>query len=188
MQREGMNEVEQVQGWFIRRIERFLRANGKRLIGWDEILDGGLPPDATVMSWRGIIGGIEASRRGHDVIMTPTSHLYFDYYQSQEQGSEPFAIGGHLPLDTVYTYEPVPEQLRTRDAARIIGAQGNVWTEYMKSAEHIEYMVLPRMLALAEIVWSPAEAKDFDEFVERIGWHLARLDALGVTYRPLDRR
>jgi hexosaminidase len=188
MQREGMNEVEQVQGWFIRRIERFLRANGKRLIGWDEILDGGLPPDATVMSWRGIIGGIEASRRGHDVIMTPTSHLYFDYYQSQEQGSEPFAIGGYLPLDTVYAYEPVPEQLRARDAARIIGAQANVWTEYMKSAEHIEYMVLPRMLALAEIVWSPAEAKDFDGFVERIGWHLARLDALGVAYRPLDPR
>ena len=186
MVREGYNDVEQVQGYFIRRIERFLNANGKRLIGWDEILEGGLPPNATVMSWRGNLGGIEASRRGHDVVMTPYSHLYFDYYQSENQDAEPFAIGGFLPLDTVYSYEPVPRQLRDRDKARIIGAQANVWTEYMKTEEHVEYMLLPRMLALSEVVWSPAEAKDYQSFLERIDWHLARFDAMGVNYRPLD--
>ena len=186
MVREGFNDVEQVQGYFIRRIERFLNANGKRLIGWDEILEGGLPPNATVMSWRGTIGGIEASRRGHDVVMTPYSHLYFDYYQSEDQDAEPFAIGGFLPLDTVYSYEPVPPQLRDRDKERIIGAQANVWTEYMKTGDHVEYMLMPRMLALSEVVWSAAEAKDYENFLERIEWHLARLDALGVNYRPLD--
>lgn len=188
MQREGLTEVEQVQGWFIRRIERFLNANGKRLIGWDEILEGGIAPNATVMSWRGTLGGIEASRRGHDVIMTPYSHLYLDYYQSEDRESEPFAIGGFLPLDTVYAYEPVPRQLRADDAEHIIGAQANVWTEYMKTPEHIEYMLLPRMLAVSEVVWSPAEAKDYDDFLGRLEWHFQRFDALGVNYRPLDPR
>jgi hexosaminidase len=186
MVQEGFNDVEQVQGYFIRRIERFLNEHGKRLIGWDEIIEGGLPPNATVMSWRGTVGGIEASRRGHDVVMTPYSHLYLDYYQSEDQENEPFAIGGFLPLDTVYSYEPVPSQLRERDKTKIIGAQANVWTEYMKTGEHVEYMLLPRMLALAEVVWSPAEAKDFESFLERIKWHLARFDALGVNYRPLE--
>ena len=186
MQREGLKEVEEVQGWFIARIGRFLSANGKRLIGWDEILEGGIPPDATVMSWRGVLGGIEASRRGHEVVMTPYSHLYLDYYQSQDQEGEPFAIGGFLPLDTVYSYEPVPEQLRAGDAARIIGAQANVWTEYMKTPDHVEYMLLPRMLALSEVVWGTKENRDFDGFVERLPWHFARFDALGVNYRPLD--
>ena len=142
MVREGFNDVEQVQGYFIRRIEKFLNEQGKRLIGWDEIIEGGLPPNATVMSWRGTIGGIAASRRGHDVVMTPYSHLYLDYYQSADQENEPFAIGGFLPLDTVYSYEPVPSQLRERDKTRIIGAQANVWTEYMKTGEHVEYLSL----------------------------------------------
>ena len=186
MVREGFNDVEQVQGYFIRRIDKFLNEHGKRLIGWDEIIEGGLPPNATVMSWRGTIGGIEASRRGHDVVMTPYSHLYLDYYQSADQENEPFAIGGFLPLDTVYSYEPVPSQLRERDKNRIIGAQANVWTEYMKTGEHVEYMLLPRMLALAEVVWSPAEAKDFTSFLKRIEWHLDRFDALGVNYREPD--
>lgn len=186
MQREGYNDVAQVQSYFIRRIERFLNANGKRLIGWDEILDGGIAPDATVMSWRGTIGGIAASRQGHDVIMTPYSHLYFDYYQSEDRENEPFAIGGYLPLDTVYSYEPVPPQLRAEDAAHIIGAQANVWTEYMKTAEHIEYMLFPRLFALSEITWSDAELKDFGDFRRRIEWHVARLEALGVAFRPLD--
>ena len=186
MVREGFNDVEQVQGYFIRRIDKFLNEHGKRLIGWDEIIEGGLPPNATVMSWRGTIGGIEASRRGHDVVMTPYSHLYLDYYQSADQENEPFAIGGFLPLDTVYSYEPVPSQLRERDKNRIIGAQANVWTEYMKTGEHVEYMLLPRMLALAEVVWSPAETKDFRSFLKRIEWHLDRFDALGVNYREPD--
>jgi hexosaminidase len=188
MQREGMTEVAQVQSWFVRRIERFLNSKGKRLIGWDEILEGGVAPDATIMSWRGTIGGIAASRQGHDVIMTPYSHLYLDYYQSQDQESEPFAIGGFLPLDTVYSYEPVPEQLRAEDAAHIIGAQANVWTEYMPTPEHVEYMLLPRMLAVSEVVWSPKTSKDFEDFIGRLPWHLRRFDALGVNYRPLDPR
>lgn len=186
MVEEGFREVEQVQGYFIRRIERLLNERGKRLIGWDEILEGGLAPNATVMSWRGTIGGIEASRMGHDVVMTPYSHLYFDYYQSEDQENEPFAIGGFLPLDTVYSYEPIPGPLRERDAERIIGAQANVWTEYMKTPEHVEYMLLPRMLALSEVVWTPREQKEYEDFLQRLEWHLARFDALGVTYRPLD--
>lgn len=186
MQREGFVEEAQVQSWFIRRIERFLSDNGRRLIGWDEILEGGLAPNATVMSWRGTIGGIEAARMGHDVVMTPYSHLYFDYYQSQDTAAEPFAIGGFLPLDTVYSYDPVPHQLREGDAAHIIGVQANVWTEYMKTPEHVEYMLLPRMFALSEVAWSPLETKDFEGFTARLDWHLARLDALGINYRPLD--
>jgi len=186
MQREGLVDEHAVQSWFIRRIERFLNDNGKRMIGWDEILEGGLAPDATVMSWRGTIGGIEASRMGHDVIMTPYSHLYLDYYQSEDQENEPFAIGGFLPLDTVYSYEPVPEQLRAADAAHIIGVQANVWTEYMKTGEHVEYMLFPRMFALSEIAWSPKEAKNYESFLARIWWHFERFDATGVNYRPLD--
>lgn len=186
MRDEGLREVEQVQGYFIRRIERFLSARGKRLIGWDEILEGGLPPNATVMSWRGTLGGIEASRMGHEVVMSPYSHLYFDYYQSEDRENEPFAIGGFLPLDTVYGYEPIPGPLRERDADRIIGAQANVWTEYMKTPDHVEYMLLPRMLALSEVVWTPREQKDYRDFLERVEWHLDRFDALGVNYRPLD--
>lgn len=187
MFREGMHEVEQVQGWFLRRIARHLAEHGKRMIGWDEILEGGLPSDATVMSWRGTLGGIEASRMGHDVVMTPYSHLYFDYYQSEDRDDEPFAIGGFIPLDTVYAFEPIPGPLRQRDAARIIGAQANVWTEYMTTAEHVEYMLLPRMLALSEVVWSPKEARDYGSFLDRLDWHLARFDTLGVSYRAPDR-
>lgn len=186
MQREGLVDEHAVQSWFIRRIERFLNDNGKRMIGWDEILEGGLAPNATVMSWRGTIGGIEASRMGHDVVMTPYSHLYLDYYQSEDQENEPFAIGGFLPLDTVYSYEPVPEQLRAADAAHIIGVQANVWTEYMKTGEHVEYMLFPRMFALSEIAWSPKESKNYEDFLRRLSWHFDRLDALGVNYRPLD--
>jgi hexosaminidase len=124
---------------------------------------------------------------GHDVVMTPYSNLYLDYYQSEDQENEPPSIGGFLPLDTVYAYEPVPEQLRDADAAHIIGAQANVWTEYMRTPEHVEYMVFPRMFALSEVVWSPREGKDFRGFVKRLEWHFERLDALGVNYRPLDR-
>ena len=186
-EREGLADEHEVQSWFIQRIERFLNASGRRLIGWDEILDGGLAPDATVMSWRGTVGGIEAARQGHDVVMTPYSHLYLDFYQTQDQEGEPLAIGGFLPLDTVYSYEPVPEELTPAEAAHILGAQANVWTEYMKTEEHVEYMVFPRMFALSEVVWSPSDRKDFDRFVARLDWHFDRLEALGVNYRPLTR-
>lgn len=186
MEREGLDDEMAMQSWFIRRIERFLNANGKRLIGWDEILEGGIAPNATVMSWRGTVGGIEAAREGHDVVMTPYSHLYFDYYQSEEQDAEPFAIGGFLPLDTVYSYEPVPDELTPAEAAHILGAQANVWTEYMKTADHVEYMVFPRMLALSEVVWSARDRKDYGSFTNRLAWHFDRLEAMGVRFRPLD--
>ncbi len=186
-EREGLADEDEVQSWFIRRIERFLNANGRRLIGWDEILDGGLAPNATVMSWRGTVGGVEAARQGHDVVMTPNSHLYFDYYQSEDQESEPFAIGGFLPLDTVYAYEPVPEELTPAEATHVLGAQANVWTEYMKTWDHVEYMVFPRLFALSEVVWSARARRDFGHFTARLDWHLDRLDALGANYRPLDR-
>ncbi len=187
MEREGLADENEVQSWFIRRIERFLNANGRRLIGWDEILEGGLAPDSPVMSYRGTIGGIEAARQGHDVVMTPYSHLYFDFYQTEDQDSEPLAIGGFLPLDTVYSYEPVPEELTPTEARHILGAQANVWTEYMTTEAYVEYMVFPRMLAFSEVVWSPSESRDFGGFIERLDWHFDRLDALGVNYRPLDR-
>ena len=186
MEREGLVDENEVQSWFIRRIERFLTANGRRLIGWDEILEGGLAPNATVMSYRGTIGGIEAARQGHDVVMTPYSHLYFDFYQTGDQESGPLAIGGFLPLDTVYSYEPVPAELTSTEARHILGAQANVWTEYMTTDAYVEYMVFPRMLALSEVVWSPRDSRDFDGFVERLDWHFDRLEALGVNYRPLD--
>jgi hexosaminidase len=185
MRREGLADEEELQSWFIRRIERFLAGHGRRLIGWDEILEGGLAPDATVMSWRGMEGGIEAARQGHDVIMTPTSHAYFDYYQGP-RASEPLAIGGFTPLDKVYGFEPLPPELTAEEAKHVLGAQGNVWTEYMKTSDHVEYMLLPRMLALAEVLWSPRDARDYDGFLRRTARQLERLDALGVRYRPLD--
>ncbi len=130
IRREGLADEEELQSWFIRRIEGFLNANGRRLVGWDEILEGGLAPDATVMSWRGEAGGIQAAREGHDVIMTPNSHLYLDYYQG-DTSQEPLAIGGFTPLEKVYAYEPVPADLTSAEAPHVLGAQGNVWTEYM---------------------------------------------------------
>lgn len=187
MFRQGLADEKAVQAWFIRRIGAVLADRDKQVIGWDEILQArSLPPNATIMSWRGTLGGIEASRRRHDVIMTPYSHLYFDYYQSEDREGEPLAIGGFVPLDTVYAYEPIPGPLRDRNARHIIGAQANVWTEYMKTPDHVEYMLLPRMLALSEVVWTPREAKDFEAFRRRLPWHLARFDALGVRYRPLE--
>ena len=140
------------------------------------------------MSWRGTEGGVQAARQGHDVVMTPTSHLYFDYYQSEQRDEEPLAIGGFLSLEQVYAYEPVPPELTDDEARHVLGAQGNVWTEYMKTEQYVEYMVFPRLFALAEVGWSPTAAKDLDGFLERLRWHLERLEALGVDYRPLDGR
>jgi hexosaminidase len=135
------------------------------------------------MSWRGVSGGIAAAQQGHDVIMTPTSHAYFDYAQG-EPGLEPFSIGGNLPLERVYSFEPVPAVLTPEQATHILGAQGNVWTEYMKTPDRVEWMVFPRMLAMAEVTWSPASARDWDGFVARLPYALSALDRLGVNYRP----
>jgi hexosaminidase len=183
IRREGLADEFELQSWFIQRIESFLLQNGRRLIGWDEILEGGLAPQATVMSWRGVNGGIEAARQGHDVVMTPTSHMYFDYYQGRNREGEPLAIGGYLPLELVYSYEPVPDELTAEEGRRVLGAQGNVWTEYIKTPEHVDYMAYPRALALAELTWSPREARDWTDFSGRLPAGLARLGALGVNYR-----
>ncbi len=185
MEREGLADTDELQSWFIRRIARFLAGRGRRLIGWDEILEGGLAPDATVMSWRGVHGGIEAARQGHDVVMTPGSHLYFDHYQGDPE-SEPLAIGGFSPLEHVYSFEPVPPELTPEEGGRVLGAQANVWTEYIRTEDHLEYMVFPRMLALSEVVWSPEGERSFADFAGRLPWHLDRLDTEGIRYRIPD--
>jgi len=185
IRREGLADEHELQSYFIRRIEAFLQSHGRKLIGWDEILEGGLAPEATVMSWRGIKGGIEAARQGHDVIMTPNSHMYFDYYQADPE-NEPLAIGGLITLEDVYGYEPVPDSLSWIEGQHILGAQANVWTEYMKTTDYVEYMVLPRAFALAEVVWSPKDKRDWEFFESRLPSHFEMLDRLGVNYRPLD--
>lgn len=179
--REGLKDDHELQSYFVRRMERFLSSHGRRLIGWDEILEGGLAPGATVMSWRGMEGGIAAARLRHDVIMTPGSHCYFDHYQSRSD-DEPIAIGGFTPLEKVYAFEPTPSELTADEAQHILGAQGNVWTEYILDEKHVEYMTYPRAIALAEVLWSSADARDFDDFADRLARHTARLDRLGVKY------
>lgn len=169
-----------LQSYFIQRMEKFINEQGRQIIGWDEILEGGLAPNATVMSWRGTEGGIEAAKQRHDVIMTPTDFCYFDYYQSQDP-DEPLAIGGYLPLEKVYSYEPTPSELTPEEAKHILGAQGNLWSEYLPETSLVEYMVFPRACALAEVTWSPKEARNYDDFVSRLAPHLKRLDAMGVN-------
>lgn len=182
---EGLADANELQSWFIRRMEGFLNEHGRSLIGWDEILEGGLAPNATVMSWRGTQGGIDAARQGHDVVMTPNSHMYFDHYQG-DQEQEPLAIGGFLPLERVYSFEPIPEELTPDEARHILGAQGNVWTEYISTEEHAEYMVFPRLFALSEVAWSEPNVRVYDRFIRDLPWHLERLDGLGVSYRIPD--
>lgn len=181
LQKEGLKDEHELQSYFIRRIERFLNSKGRQIIGWDEILEGGLAPNATVMSWRGTEGGIAAARQGHKVIMTPTSHCYLDYYQTQNP-SEPLAIGGFLPLEKVYSYEPVPEELTDQEARFIMGAQGNVWTEYMRTPKQVEYMAFPRALAIAELTWTPKAKKNYEDFSARLARHFPRLDHYDLNY------
>jgi hexosaminidase len=176
-----LKDEHELQSWFVQRIEKFLHSKGKRMIGWDEILEGGLAPDATVMSWRGYQGGIDAARLGHDVVMTPTSYCYFDYYQSRNPG-EPLAIGGYLPLDKVYRFEPIPDALTTEQGRHILGVQANMWTEYIPDGTGVEYMVLPRMCALSEVAWSRPASRNYDAFVTRLTSHFKLLRFLGVNY------
>jgi hexosaminidase len=166
-------------------MDAFLASHGRRLVGWDEILQGGLAPGATVMSWRGEQGGIAAANAGHDVVMAPTSHTYFDYYQGPRE-AEPLAIGGNLPLATVYSYDPIPDAIDPDKAAHVLGVQGQLWGEYIATAEHREYMAYPRAAALAEVGWSPKAGKDYRDFLARLRRHVERLDASDVSYRPLD--
>jgi hexosaminidase len=183
IKREKLKDEHELQSYFIRRMEKFLNAHGRQLIGWDEILEGGLAPKATVMSWRGINGGIAAARQNHDVVMTPTSHTYFDYVQGDRR-FEPTWTGSYLPIETVYAFEPtVPDSLTAEQAKHIIGTQGQLWTEYMYNTDHVEYMAYPRALALAEVAWSPKSGRDFESFRRRLLPRLLGLDRLGVNYR-----
>jgi len=159
---------DRLQSYFITRMEKFVNSKGRQLIGWDEILEGGLAPNAIVMSWRGIKGGIEAAKSGHQVIMTPNSHLYFDYYQAENRANEPLAIGGFLPVDKVYNYEPIPAELNETEAKYVIGAQANLWTEYIPTEQQAEYMLLPRLAALSEVQWTKPELKNYEDFLIRL--------------------
>jgi len=183
IQELGLKDEDELQSWFIKQMDTFLASRGRRLIGWDEILEGGLAPGAAVMSWRGEKGGIAAAKEGHDVIMAPNSHTYFDYYQSRDRESEPRAIGGFLPLEKVYGYEPIPGALTPEEAKHVLGAQFQVWTEYIPNAKQAEYMAYPRACALSEVVWSPGGRKDFAGFTQRLATHLERLRILDVNYR-----
>ena len=180
---EGLKDENELQSYFIKRIEKFILSKNRRMIGWDEILDGGIAPESIVMSWRGVEGGIAAAQQGHDAIMTPGDYCYFDYYQA-DPASEPKAIGGLLTLKKVYSYEPVPEELTGDVQKHILGAQGNVWTEYIPTPARAEYMALPRMIALSEVVWSPKSTHDFSDFRKRLGAQLKKLDYLKISYAP----
>jgi len=178
---EGLKDEHELQNYFITRIEKYLNSKGRQIIGWDEILEGGLAPNATVMSWRGIHGAVDAAKQHHNVILTPGSHCYFDHYQSTNS-SEPLAIGGFLPLDKVYSFNPIPEELTEEESEYVLGAQGNIWTEYIPTEAQVEYMAFPRILAMSEVVWSNPENKNYDDFVSRVENFNRRLDILDINY------
>ena len=181
IQEEGLENVEELQSYFIRRMERFLSSKGRTLLGWDEILEGGLAPGATVMSWRGVKGGLEASEAGHDVVMTPNSHCYFDYYQG-DQDAEPLAWGGNLPLSKVYQFDPVVDGMSEEQAKHVLGGQANLWTEYVPTKAQAEYMTYPRLAALAEAVWSSKDNRNWDDFSNRVSSLFQRYGIMGVNY------
>ena len=178
---KNLKDEHELQSYFITRMEKYINSKGKQIIGWDEILEGGLAPNATVMSWRGTNGAIEAAKQKHNVILTPGSHCYFDHYQSTNE-NEPIAIGGFLPLEKVYSFNPIPEELTKDESKYVLGAQGNVWTEYMPTSEKVEYMAFPRMIALSEVVWSKTENKNYADFKNRLISFHERLDKLDVNY------
>lgn len=181
IQKEGLKDEHELQSYFIKRIEKFINAHGKKIIGWDEILEGGLAPNAAVMSWRGTEGGIAAAKLQHKVVMSPGSHCYFDHYQGDPQ-NEPLAIGGYTTLEKVYSFNPVPKELSDEQKKYILGAQANVWTEYITNEAHVEYMVFPRICALSEVLWGTADTQKFSEFRERLFTHFNLLDAKNIHY------
>jgi hexosaminidase len=181
IKKEGLKDEHELQNYFITRMEKYIYSKGKQIIGWDEILEGGLAPNATVMSWRGTKGAAQAAKKQHDVILTPGSHCYFDHYQSDNQ-NEPLAIGGFLPLEKVYHFNPIPKEFTKEESTYVLGAQGNVWTEYIKTPEKVEYMAFPRAIALAEVVWSSQENKNYTDFIKRLEFYQKRLDKLNVNY------
>ena len=179
IKKEGLKDEEELQSWFIHRIEEFVNSKGRDIVGWDEILEGGLAPNATVMSWRGEKGGIIAAKQKHNVIMTPGDECYFDYYQEDPEFA-PLAIGSFLPLDSVYAYNPLPDELTAEEQSYIIGTQANIWGEYIQTPEYFEYMTFPRLLAMAEVQWTQPENKNFNDFTNRLAHDFKRLDYYGV--------
>ena len=179
--REELKDEHELQSYFITRMEKYINSKGKQIIGWDEILEGGLAPNATVMSWRGVSGGIEAAKMNHEVIMTPNATCYLDHYQAKDTANEPLAIGGYTPIEEIYNYEPIPNELDESLQKYIIGAQGNVWTEYMKTSDHVEYMVFPRIFALSEVVWAE-NRPSFNDFKNKVTGMYPILDKMDINY------
>ena len=180
MTEKGMKSVDELQSYMIHRAEEFLKSKDRRLIGWDEILEGGLAPEATVMSWRGEDGGIKAARMGHDVVMTPGNYMYLDFYQADPK-TQPYAIGGYTPIKKVYSYDPVPaDSLTVEECRHILGVQANTWTEYIQTPEHLEYMMFPRALAVAEIGWTSQELRTWEDFKPRMNAHISKLQGMGI--------
>lgn len=181
MVQEGLQNEDELQSYFIKRMESYLNSHGRQIIGWDEIIEGGLAPNATVMSWRGTAGAITAAKQGNPVIMTPNSHCYFDYYQSQNE-NEPLAIGGYIPLEKVYQFDPIPTELNMAERALILGAQANLWTEYISQEDQVEYMIFPRITALSEVLWTYPAERNYTDYIARLLHFQKRLDALDVQY------
>ena len=186
MKELGIPDEAKMQSYFIARMNDFLKSKGRKLIGWDEILEGGLGRDATVMAWRSVDKGIEAAELGNDVVMAPTAFTYFDYYQGKPK-EEPLAIGGNLTLSKVYGFDPLPKKLDADGLSHIMGTQGQLWAEYIPNPDHMEYMAFPRACALAEVAWTPQAQRDFKYFSERLKTHVKRLGQMKVRYRPLDK-
>ena len=179
---KGRTAEQKLQSYIITEAEKFLNAHGRRIIGWDEILEGGVEPSATVMAWRGVGEGVKAARLDHDVVMVPTTYLYFDYYQTNIHDGEPLAIGGYVPIEKVYSFEPIPAELAPEERHHILGVQANLWTEYVTSFRHVEYMVLPRMAALSELQWMQPEHKNYEDFLHRMGKMFDIYDVYGYNY------
>lgn len=181
IRREGLKDEGELQSYFVRRLERFINSKGRKLIGWDEILQGGLAPEATVMSWQGFEGGIAAARSGHEAVMAPVSYCYLSVYQG-DPSTEPESFRGLLTLKKVYSFEPVPAELTPEESKYIIGAQGCLWTEYVTDGTKAEYMILPRLTALSEVTWSPASVRSWEDFSNRLPVMMDRFDAAGINY------
>ena len=179
----GLRDENDLQSWFIRQMDNYLTARGRRLVGWDEIMEGGLSQNATVMSWRGLDGAVGAARARHDAILTPSAWTYFDSYQSRPTENEPLAIGGFTPLDKVYTWEPMPGQLEPEFQKYILGVQGQLWSEYLPDPKQVEYMAFPRLTALSEVAWTATSQRNLDDFMTRLAVHLQRLRILDVNFR-----
>jgi hexosaminidase len=175
-----LKDEHELQSYFVQRMEKYINSKGKTMIGWDEILEGGLAPNAVVMSWRGEKGGIEAAKQNHDVIMTPTTYVYLDYSQAKKEDS--LTIGGYVPVNKIYSYEPLSKELSEAEGKHILGAQANLWTEYVTNPKKVEYMIFPRVSALSEVLWSPSEKRNWSDFEKRLQEQFKRYTLWGANY------